>query len=231
MKMLGFQDRQGPGLRAPGQMGSAVQLVMAMAIAVMPTSLAAQPITSPPASMVATAPTHSEIAAPAEVPPPAGTVVVPILTPVALRVDSTISSKTAKRGDRFAITVIAPVIVDGVVVAPTGTRGEGEVVHAAGVGFGGRPGELIVAARFLVIGDRHLPLQSFRLSRAGKNNAAEAIGLVAAAGVIGAVAAMFVTGTSAEIAAGQIALAKTSEPFSFSRGSTENIQARGDNSQ
>jgi hypothetical protein len=140
-----------------------------------------------------------------------------MLTPLVLRIDSAISSKTARRGDRFGLTLEADLIIDQHVLVPKGTKGEGEVVHAAGVGFGGRAGELILAARFLQLGDARLPLQSFRISRAGANNSAEAIGVMAAAGAVGAIAALFITGTSAEVAAGQIAIAKTAAAFSVAR--------------
>lgn len=172
--------------------------------------------------------------APAEAPAPpvaADGPIIPALTPVTLQVDATISSKTAKRGDRFGLTMVGDIIVDGAVVVPRGARGEGEVIHSAGVGFGGRAGELIVAARFLQVGGEKLPLQSFRIFKAGANNAAEAIGLMAAAGAVGAVAALFVTGTSAEIGAGQFATAKTAKAFSVpvmapKQGSTTENETR-----
>jgi hypothetical protein len=141
--------------------------------------------------------------------------IIPALTPITLQMDAAISSKTAKRGDRFGLTMVGDIMVDGVIVVPRGARGEGEVIHSAGVGFGGRAGELIVAARFLRVGDEKLPLQSFRIFKAGANNTAEAIGLMAAAGAVGAVAALFVTGTSAEIGAGQFATAKTAKAFAL----------------
>lgn len=139
---------------------------------------------------------------------------IPMLTPLVLRIDTAISSKTAHRGDRFGLTLEADLMVDNQVLVPKGAKGEGEVVHAAGVGFGGRAGELILAARFLQVGDTRLPLQSFRISKAGASNSAEAIGVMAAAGAVGAIAALFITGTSAEVAAGQIAIAKTAAAFS-----------------
>jgi hypothetical protein len=153
--------------------------------------------------------------------------VVPALSLVTLQVNDAITSKTAKRGDRFALTMLNEISVDGVVVVPRGSRGEGEVVHAAGTGFGGRPGELLVAARFLMVDGQKLPLQSFRIARAGENNVNTALILAAAGGVIGAVASMFITGTSAEITAGQIAIAKTAQAFSVQRLSTVQVLTKG----
>ncbi len=158
---------------------------------------------------------------------PTDVLTVPAFSLVSLQVDDAITSKTAKRGDRFAVTMLNEISVDGVVVVPRGSRGEGEVIHSAGTGFGGRAGELLVTARFLMVGGEKLPLQSFRIGKAGVNNTDAAIILAVAAGVVGAVASMFITGTSAEIPAGQIAIAKTAQPFSVPRpaadGSTKGI--------
>jgi hypothetical protein len=156
---------------------------------------------------------------------------IPPLTPLVLRIDSAISSKTAHRGDRFGLTLEADLMVDNQVLVPKGTKGEGEVVHAAGVGFGGRAGELILAARFLQVGAARLPLQSFRISKAGASNSAEAIGVMAAAGAVGAVAALFITGTSAEVAAGQIAVAKTAAAFSVAAPSANPSPTEGNDTK
>jgi len=158
---------------------------------------------------------------------PTGVLTVPALSLVTLRVDDAITSKTAKRGDRFGVTMLNEISVDGVVVVPRGSRGEGEVVHSAGTGFGGRAGELLVTARFLLVGAEKLPLQSFRISKAGVNNTDAAVILAAGAGVIGAVASMFITGTSAEISAGQIAIAKTAQPFSVPRPAAAEDSTKG----
>jgi hypothetical protein len=191
----------------------------ALALAACSVGARAQQIAVPAAgaaTTMASAPVLAAVPPGDIVPPPVNaTPTIPILTPVMLRVDTAISSKTAKRGDRFGLTLAVDLMVDNQVLVPKGTRGEGEVVHAAGVGFGGRAGELILAARFLQLGETRLPLQSFRISKAGANNSAEAIGVMAAAGAVGAIAALFITGTSAEVAAGQIAIAKTAVAFSI----------------
>ena len=54
-----------------------------------------------------------------------------------------------------------PVAVDGEVVIPAGAACVGEVVHAAKAGFGGKAGELILASRFVRLGDREIKLRSF----------------------------------------------------------------------
>jgi len=130
-------------------------------------------------------------------------------TRVVIRIEEALSSKTAKRGDRFPISLVEDLSLGGRAVVAAGTMGVGEVIHAAGKGFGGRAGELIVAARYLDVGGRRLPLRGFRINSAGANNTGEAI----AASIAIPLAGLFVTGSSADIAAGQIAEAKTSQSF------------------
>ena len=55
------------------------------------------------------------------------------------------------------------------VVIPAGSAGEGEVIHAAKPGAGGKAGELIVVARFVRVGDNQVRLRSFALGAAGKD--------------------------------------------------------------
>jgi hypothetical protein len=82
-------------------------------------------------------------------------------TEIHLRLLAPVASNTHKRGDRFALEVAQPVMVDDVIVVPAGAQGEGEVVHAAKGGFGGRAGELILVSRLLRVGDQTVKLRSF----------------------------------------------------------------------
>ena len=97
-------------------------------------------------------------AAPAASPP---LVAVPALTPVLIQLDEEISSERNKGGDRFRLRVAADVRVGDALVIPAGSIGEGEVIHAQKAGFGGKAGELIVAARFVSVGGRRVRLRSF----------------------------------------------------------------------
>ncbi len=106
---------------------------------------------------------------------PSGLVTVPALTPVIVRLDEEISSKTSKSGDRFKITVAEDVRVGESVVIPAGSVGEGEVVHAAKRGAGGKAGELIVMARFVRIGDNEIRLRSFALGAAGRDKSVDSL--------------------------------------------------------
>ena len=102
-------------------------------------------------------------------------VTVPALTPVFVRIDTEISSKTNKNGDRFGITVAEDVRVGEQIVIPAGSVGEGEVIHAAKPGAGGKAGELILAARFVQVGDTQVRLRSFALGVAGKDHSVDSL--------------------------------------------------------
>ena len=132
---------------------------------------------------------------------------LPLGTTIMIQLDAPVSSRTAVRGDMFPISLAESVRVDGVEIIPAGIAGEGQVVHSAGTGFGGRAGELIVAARYLMWGDRRIPLRGMRISTAGRNNTAEAI----AVGQLIPFGGLFVTGTSVDLPAGQIAIARFAE--------------------
>ena len=65
--------------------------------------------------------------------------------------------------------------VGDAVVIPAGSVGEGEVIHAAKRGAGGKAGELIVMARFVRVGDNEIRLRSFALGAAGKDKSVDSL--------------------------------------------------------
>jgi hypothetical protein len=91
-------------------------------------------------------------------------------TQVVIELTQRVSSNHNHRGDRFTLRLAEPVMVDGQVVLAAGLTGAGEVVEAAGAGFGGRPGKLVLAARYLNYDGRRLELRTLRLGGAGRNN-------------------------------------------------------------
>ena len=136
-------------------------------------------------------------------------VTVPALTPVAVRLEEPISSNKNKPGDRFRITVAEDVRVGDALVIPAGSVGEGEVVHAAKSGAGGKAGELILAARFVRVGDIDIRLRSFALGVAGKDHTNDAM----AAGFLIGPFAMFVKGGVVTVPAETLGVAKTALEF------------------
>jgi hypothetical protein len=134
---------------------------------------------------------------------------VPALTPVMVRLEDEISSNKNKPGDRFRITVAEDVRIGDVVVIPAGSAGEGEVIHAAKPKAGGVAGELILAARFVHVGDVEVRLRSFALGVAGADHSEGALATAFVAGPF----AMFVHGGVVIVPRQTLGLAKTALEF------------------
>ncbi len=146
-----------------------------------------------------------EPAAPAAVVAPS-TLKLPALTNIRIRVLSDLASKQSMTGDEFDIALVEPIAVADGYVVPAGTRGRGYVIHANKARFGGKPGELLLGARYLELGGHKIPLRSMKIGTpSGKDNVGLAMGVTAVAGVAG----MFITGGQARVGSGMEALAKT----------------------
>lgn len=142
-------------------------------------------------------------------PSPASCCVLADGTPLVIEILDPISSARIKRGDMFRLRLKEPVTVDGVTVLSAGTEGVGEVVHAEPSRGGGKPGELILAARRLQVGDRSLRLRGFKLGGAGRDTSGVALGVALGIGPF----AHFIHGKEIEIPALTAATAKLAEPF------------------
>lgn len=155
-------------------------------------------------------------AAPAAPVVSANELVVPALTPVTLEIGAPLGSKTSTTGERFPIVLKEPILVDGRVAIPAGAAGEGEVIHAKKAGGSGAAGELVLAARFVRVGDRQLRLRSMRIALAGKD-AIHAVDTANAVAVLSPIPVgllgFAVTGRNIELPDGAIALAKTAQAF------------------
>jgi hypothetical protein len=119
-------------------------------------------------------------------------------TPVELELRADISSKINKTGEWFDLALAAPLRINDVEILPAGTPGRGQIVHAAKGGFGGGSGELLLAARYLTVGNQQIPLRKFRLSGRGSDNMAEAMIINAAVPIVG----LLVSGGNITIASG-----------------------------
>ncbi|HEU4779109.1 MAG TPA: hypothetical protein VFS58_04425 [Steroidobacteraceae bacterium] len=129
---------------------------------------------------------------------------VPALTPLYVRIDEEISSKKHRNGDRFRILIDEDVLVGGAMVIPAGSEGEGEVIHAARSGAGGKPGELLLAARFVRVGELEVRLRSFSLGASGRDRLNESLAAAVVTGPLG----LFVVGGAMIIPRGTVASAK-----------------------
>jgi hypothetical protein len=100
-------------------------------------------------------------------------------TPVQVELVDTLSSATQKPGDTFALRLSAPLIVDGMVVLPKGAPGQGEVIESKGPGIGGKPGKMVLAAKYVSGGRGRVALNALQLSAPGQDRSrtSQAVGL------------------------------------------------------
>ena len=119
---------------------------------------------------------------------------LPANTEIHLRMLESVGSATHRRGDRFKLEVADVIALDGQVIIPAGTPAQGEVIHAAKAGMGGRAGELILVVRFLNAGDQWVSLRSFSAG-SGEDRYDLAEGLA----VLGGIPSLFVSGKDFEI--------------------------------
>jgi hypothetical protein len=114
------------------------------------------------------------------------------MTPVQFEFDEEVKSNQAAIDQYFAIRLIAPITVDGVVIVPAGTVGKGQVVHSAKSGWGGKAGELLVAARWIEYRGVRIPLRRFRMGEIGTGQ--NRVGEAAVASAIVPVAGFLING-------------------------------------
>ncbi len=160
-----------------------------------------------PAAEIATTPEVT--AAPAQT--ATACCIIPALTIVSIEILSTVNSQANKIGEKFPIRLTEPITVNGHVIIPAGATGSGDVVHAAKSRFGGKPGELIIAVRYLEYQGQRIPLRSLKFGTgSGKDNGGTAQAIGIAGGAVGGLVSMFITGGEVNVPAGTIAQAKTS---------------------
>lgn len=93
--------------------------------------------------------------------------VLPAGLGVEVRVEKLVTSLDFERGQTFPIALNRDVTVDGVVLLPAGTPGVAEVVHVDPAGDQARPGELLIALRYLTYQGRKVALKGGRLAIKG----------------------------------------------------------------
>lgn len=181
----------------------------------------------PPAPPEATAEGAAPAAVPAAESPadpaPAG-LLLPKTTPLIIAIDKELGSKISFTGETFPIRLVKAVSVEGIEVLPAGITGQGEVVHAKKAGLAGAAGELVLAARYLDLGERRIALRSFRFMEAGEialgkgqDNTGVSNVTTALAGPIG----FFIGGGNTNVLPGTIANAKTRNDELFERPAAE----------
>lgn len=216
-----------PGLGAARLGAYALFAVAASQPAGAQVSLVAAPSSSeaPAAPPVVSAPTATPppLVTPAppgtpQCPPPAADAApcIAALTPVKIKILVHLGSKLSLSGQTFPLALAEPIMIDGKEVIPAGTTGMGEVVHAKNSGGSGASGELVLAARYLELGDRRLRLRSLNFAVAGQDSIKGVNNLmIASAATMPALSLIgfFVKGKGIDIPEGLEAMAKTAEPF------------------
>ncbi|MET0807490.1 MAG: hypothetical protein ABWX93_01905 [Pseudoxanthomonas sp.] len=117
------------------------------------------------------------------------------------------NSSLLKRGDKFRLRLAGPLMIDDRMVVAAGIEGVGEVIHAEKSRGGGKPGELLIAARYLDYQGKQIGLRGLRVGGSGKDNSAAAL---ATSMVVGAFA-LFIHGQEIEIPSGTLAQAKIAQ--------------------
>jgi len=193
-------------------MYKAIRNGMIAAAIMLPVLVMARP--APPSVIpVVTIPTKQFIAQVSPSPPGPTSRIIPALIGVRIEILASLDSSLNKPGDMFPIRLGTPIDLGDGLTVPTGTSGQGQVVHAAKSRFGGKPGEMILAARYLDFEGVHIPLRSLTFaSGAGKDQGGLAMGMAIAGGAIGGVASLFITGGEVRIPFGTTAFAKTAIP-------------------
>lgn len=142
----------------------------------------------------------------ADEPPVAGAVqrVLSAGTVAELEIVDPVDSKANAKGDSFGLRLARDIVVDGAVLVPKGTAGQGEVIHAAKARAGGKPGELLLAARYLDFAGLRIPLRGFRFGGSGKDNGDIAL----ATGIFAGMAAFLISGGEKRVPVGTPAHAR-----------------------
>jgi len=132
------------------------------------------------------------------------------LVPMELR--DAISTKTARTGDYFDLRTTEPVLAQGRVAIPAGTRVVGQIIDAQKPGAFGSPAKLLLAIRYAEAGGIRIPLSLSR-GTPGKDKSSQALALAVMVGVFSA----FLRGDQIVLPAGTPLTAKVAKdtPFEF----------------
>jgi len=176
------------------------QLLIAALLAAARVALAQAPAPAEAPPVPPPAPTQ---VAPGETTPPATrTLVLHANSLIPLRFAESVGSDANKPGTNFRMELTDDITVDDAVVIPAGSIAVGEVIHSQPAGAFGKAGELIVSARYILLGEREIKLHS-SLGSAGRSEVGAAFFVP------------FVHGKQAIIASGSEVVAKTARDESF----------------
>jgi len=98
---------------------------------------------------------------------------IPEGTEFPLRLEETISSKTAAEGDRFAVSLADDVKLPDGTVLRAGYRGVGEIVEARDNGMLGKTGKLNIRINYLRVGEDRIRLRANKGSKGDTRTGAQ----------------------------------------------------------
>jgi len=190
----------------------------------LPLAVAQESVAPQDATPAQTAPQPTESAADIASRSDATTYTLRADTELHLRMLDAVGSNTHKRLDHFKLELVEPIVFEGQEIAPVGTLAEGEVVHSAKAGMAGKAGELILATRWLQLGDQRIKLRSFSAGT-GQNRYNLANGLVITLGLPG----LFVVGKNIAVPSGTDVYAKVASdhvlPIPVSQAQSQSPQS------
>ncbi len=114
-------------------------------------------------------------------------IVVPQGTSIAMRLNTTLSTKTAQVGDRFQADVTAPVHVNGRIAIPEGSNISGHVILAKQPGKASGRGELQLSYDQIAFGGRSYDLNSNSQVYTSKSGTTKDVALIGGGAVAGGV--------------------------------------------
>jgi len=138
-----------------------------------------QPYGGPPPGYAQTQPVYGGQEGGAAVTVPAGAL-------LRMRINQTLTSASAKAGDRFDGIVVNDVVADGAVAIPRGAAVQGTVVDAKKSGALSGRGELTLQLTQVTLGGKSYAIVSDVWGRATGDKAAQSVNSTAAGGVMGA---------------------------------------------
>lgn len=103
---------------------------------------------------------------------------IPEGTEFPLRLEETISSKTATEGDRFAVSLADDVKLPDGTVLRAGYRGVGEIVEARDNGMLGKTGKLNIRISYLKVGEERIKLRANKGSKGNTRTGEQVVTVV-----------------------------------------------------
>ena len=164
--------------------------ILACGLLLAPEILIAQTVVSP-APVAATAPIST---------PVTNSAMLRVGTEVPLRLleELTTGGKKLRVGQRFRMETSAPIMVQGVVVIPTGSPAVGEITDVRNKGMWGKSGKLNARVLFVTVNGRQIRMTG----GFDDKGVAGGIGAVAVSAIVFLPAGFFMTGTSAKVPVG-----------------------------